>query len=121
MNRNDSPAGGSSAAAPAMLQGNPAVPIAAPNQTHSAAASRHFEETIRGATSPTLSQRIQRRIKSRTGERIRDLAVKVSGEQIELHGRCATFYTKQLAQHAAMGVLEHEILVNLITVGPLRP
>jgi osmotically-inducible protein OsmY len=51
-----------------------------------------------------------------TSDRILELAVVVGDERVELHGRCATFYTKQLAQHAAMGVLEDEVVVNSIEV-----
>jgi hypothetical protein len=35
---------------------------------------------------------------------------------VYLEGRCATYYTKQLAQHAAMGIIEDEHLENLIVV-----
>ena len=38
------------------------------------------------------------------------------GETIVLEGRCSTFYTKQLAQHAALGVLDEEQLENAIIV-----
>jgi hypothetical protein len=35
---------------------------------------------------------------------------------VVLEGQCATYYTKQLAQHAALGVLEDEHLENAIAV-----
>lgn len=59
---------------------------------------------------------IRQRIESRLGGRIRDLAIRVRGETIVLEGSCATYYTKQLAQHAALGVLEAEQLENAIVV-----
>lgn len=63
-----------------------------------------------------LAVAIRQRIESRLGGRVRDLAIRVRGETIVLEGRCATFYTKQLAQHAALGVLEDERLENAIVV-----
>jgi hypothetical protein len=63
-----------------------------------------------------LAVAIRQRIESRLGGRVHDLAIRVRGKSIVLEGRCATFYTKQLAQHAALGVLEDEQLENAITV-----
>lgn len=63
-----------------------------------------------------LAVAIRQRIESRLGGRVRDLAIRVRGETIVLEGRCATYYTKQLAQHAALGVLEDEQLENAIMV-----
>jgi hypothetical protein len=59
---------------------------------------------------------IRQRIESRLGARVRDLAIRIRGNTVILEGRCATFYTKQLAQHAALGVLEDEQLDNAIVV-----
>ena len=67
-------------------------------------------------TRDELAARIKQRIRMQTSDRILELAVVVGDERVELHGRCATFYTKQLAQHAAMGVLEDEVVVNSIEV-----
>ena len=63
-----------------------------------------------------LAVAIRQRIESRLGGRVRELAIRVRGNTIVLEGSCATFYTKQLAQHAALGVLEDEQLENLIVV-----
>jgi hypothetical protein len=63
-----------------------------------------------------LAIAIRQRIESRLGGRVRDLAIRISAETIILEGSCATFYTKQLAQHAALGVLENEHLENAIVV-----
>jgi hypothetical protein len=63
-----------------------------------------------------LAIAIRQRIESRLGGRVRDLAIRISAEMIVLEGSCATFYTKQLAQHAALGVLEDEHLENAIVV-----
>lgn len=63
-----------------------------------------------------LAQRIRERIQLRLGSRIHDLQVKVADKLVILNGRCATYYSKQLAQHAALGVLEDEHLENAIVV-----
>jgi len=63
-----------------------------------------------------LAVAIRQRIESRLGGRVRDLAIRIRGATIVLEGRCSTFYTKQLAQHAALGVLDEEQLENAITV-----
>ncbi len=63
-----------------------------------------------------LAVAIRQRIESRLAGRVHDLAIRVRGETIVLEGNCATFYTKQLAQHAALGVLEDEQLENAIVV-----
>ncbi|QDU87084.1 hypothetical protein Pla175_04390 [Pirellulimonas nuda] len=66
-----------------------------------------------------LAERIHDRIAKRLGGRVRGLDVQVEDKAITLRGRCATYYTKQLAQHAALGVLEDETLVNAIVVAPV--
>lgn len=63
-----------------------------------------------------LAKLIEARIQDRLGRRVHELKVIVDGSWVVLHGRCATYYTKQLAQHAALGVLEDEHLDNQITV-----
>lgn len=59
---------------------------------------------------------IRQRIESRLVGRVRELSVRVNGNTVVLEGKCATYYTKQLAQHAALGVLEDEQLENAILV-----
>ncbi len=63
-----------------------------------------------------LANRILSRIESRLPCRIRQLSVYATDSVVTLTGQCRTFYTKQLAQHAAMGVLEYERLINNIDV-----
>jgi hypothetical protein len=63
-----------------------------------------------------LAIAIRQRIETRLAGRIRDLSVRVKDDTIVLEGRCATYYTKQLAQHAALGVIEFEQLENAIVV-----
>lgn len=66
--------------------------------------------------SPALGEVIRGRIRKRIGDRVHDLDVSVDEAAVVLQGRCATFYTKQLAQHAALGVLNDEQLDNQIVV-----
>jgi hypothetical protein len=64
-----------------------------------------------------LAIAIRQRIESRLVGRIRQLAVRIVGDTVVLEGNCSTYYSKQLAQHAALGVLESEHLENAIVVG----
>jgi hypothetical protein len=63
-----------------------------------------------------LAIAIRQRIESRLAGRVRDLAVRIVGDTVVIEGRCSTYYSKQLAQHAALGVLENEHLENAIVV-----
>lgn len=74
----------------------------------------------RGAQQLALETAIYQRIESRLHGRVRNLLVRAFGGSVILEGQCATFYTKQLAQHAAMGILEDEHLENAIVVNASR-
>ncbi|HUY36803.1 MAG TPA: hypothetical protein VMV69_28980 [Pirellulales bacterium] len=63
-----------------------------------------------------LAARIARVVRRRTSGSIVGLTVEVGRDGVHLGGRCATFYSKQLAQQAAMGVAEDETLTNGIEV-----
>ena len=63
-----------------------------------------------------LAAVILKRIQIRLPGRVRRLTVNVKENAVVLAGKCSTFYTKQLAQHVAMGVLEDERLINNIEV-----
>ncbi|MGI9429977.1 MAG: BON domain-containing protein [Bythopirellula sp.] len=63
-----------------------------------------------------LAERIITRIESRLPNRIRHLTVYTTDNAVVLTGECSTFYTKQIAQHTAMGVLDYERLINNIDV-----
>lgn len=64
----------------------------------------------------TLEMNVRQRIESRLSGRVRNLRVRSAEGLVVLEGECTTFYTKQLAQHAAMGILEDEQLENAIVV-----
>ena len=63
-----------------------------------------------------LAAVIRRDVKERTSGRVADLEVSVDAAGVRLRGRCATFYCKQLAQHAAMAVTAGTPLINEIEV-----
>ena len=88
---------------------------------HSAVTSAAFPRTPHTPPDTTpgdklLETRIRERIEHRLGDRIRRLAVCVADGAILLQGECSTSYSKQLAQHAALGVIEDERLENAIEV-----
>ena len=68
------------------------------------------------AEAEELALSIQRAITRQTYGGIRDLHVEVTGNGVLLKGRCRTYYCKQLAQTAAMGVPGGARLTNQIEV-----
>jgi len=79
-------------------------------------AVRIDDSSHRGPRQKALETIIKKRIVGRLPGRVRNLNVRAYTALVILEGECATFYTKQLAQHAAMGVLEDEQLENAIVV-----
>ena len=67
------------------------------------------------AADKRLADAIEREIHERTSGKIHNLRVEVGAAGVRLQGRCVTFYCKQLAQHAAMNLIEK----NLTGGGPL--
>jgi hypothetical protein len=62
------------------------------------------------------ASRIERLIRRETNDKVRELRVEVLEAEITLFGRCGTYYTKQLAQHAAMSLVDGQRLANHIEV-----
>jgi len=93
----------------------------------------NFERTENGASpcqavqqqfmtkkdSRQLTDLIFERIQARIPGRVQNLAVHVNHNSVELTGKCRTYYSKQMAQHVAMGVLDYQQLVNRISVCPV--
>ncbi|MCG8448608.1 MAG: BON domain-containing protein [Pirellulales bacterium] len=77
------------------------------------AQSANFDSTLERVQ---LTELVQRRIEARLPGRIRNFSVFATENAVMLTGECSTFYTKQLAQHVAMAVLEYERLINNIEV-----
>ena len=67
-----------------------------------------------------LAQRVLEELESQLLGRIRQLRVTASPKFVILSGSCSSYYTKQLAQHVAMELLEGERLVNNIAVLPAK-
>ncbi|MBI1902037.1 MAG: BON domain-containing protein [Planctomycetia bacterium] len=68
------------------------------------------------AEAEILATRIERAIRRKTNDKVRALRVEVSRDTVVLAGRCATFYCKQLAQQAAMTLVDGRELQDLIEV-----
>jgi osmotically-inducible protein OsmY len=77
---------------------------------------RSADADDRDARHQTLETAIRQRIESRLLGRVRNLLVRVFDGAVVLEGECATYYTKQLAQHTAMGILDDQHLENSIVV-----
>ena len=56
---------------------------------------------------PQLRDDLERQVLSRTGRRVRDLAVELRPEGIVLRGVAQSYYVKQLAQHGVRDVMPH--------------
>jgi osmotically-inducible protein OsmY len=63
-----------------------------------------------------LAMRIKRSVRRHSGGGVKALEVHVDHETIRLGGRCASFYCKQLAQHAAMRLSGGVQVINGIEV-----
>lgn len=63
-----------------------------------------------------LAARIDLAIRRQAAGKIHDLKIEVTEECVVLSGACRTYYSKQLAQHAAMSVSGCPTLVNEIVV-----
>ena len=65
---------------------------------------------------PKLQQELEDQVQTRTGRRVRNLAIELRPERVVLHGYTSTYYIKQLAQHGIRDVLPHVYLENAILV-----
>ncbi len=63
-----------------------------------------------------LAERIARDVRESTGQSIRQLCVEVDVDRVRLSGNCSTFYSKQLAQHAAIDGAGQRSISNEIEV-----
>ncbi len=63
-----------------------------------------------------LAASIERAVQEETGRSVLDLSVEVGEDGVLLKGHCATYYCKQLAQHAAMEMTGVNRLTNSIKV-----
>ena len=63
-----------------------------------------------------LAALIERAVQLETDGGVSDLCVEVGPQGVRLRGRCDTYYTKQLAQHAAMRIPGGDRLINSMEV-----
>jgi hypothetical protein len=63
-----------------------------------------------------LAASIERAVQNETGHGVDHLTVEVGPQGISLRGHCETYYCKQLAQHAVMGMRAGDQLWNHIEV-----
>jgi osmotically-inducible protein OsmY len=87
--------------------------VLAPPSLASLSVSSHLRMS---AEAEKLAIRIERQVRRQTGDKVRELKVEVHRDGIVLKGRCGTYYCKQLAQHAAMGLAGDRPLTNEIDV-----
>ena len=64
-----------------------------------------------------LQQDLARRVRERTGYRVRDLAIEFGSDGVVLHGRSPSYHVKQLAQQGVWELLPNVGLRNAIVVG----
>jgi hypothetical protein len=57
---------------------------------------------------------ILRSVQSRLPGRVRDLKVRIEGDQFVISGVSTSYYVKQVAQHVAMGALDSLMLGRLV-------
>ena len=63
-----------------------------------------------------LQNELESRVLTRTGRRVRNLAIEMRPERVVLRGFASSYYVKQLAQQGVRDVLPHVRLENAITV-----
>jgi osmotically-inducible protein OsmY len=63
-----------------------------------------------------LTARIEQAVWHATAAAVKNLRVQLHDEQVILTGRCRTYYTKQIAQHAAMEAAAGWEVFNQIVV-----
>jgi hypothetical protein len=63
-----------------------------------------------------LLPELERSVRSRTGQRIRELMIELRPESIVLRGKAQTYYLKQLAQQGVCDLLGQVSLENAIVV-----
>jgi hypothetical protein len=76
----------------------------------------HLTAKGRSAAARRLADTVKHEVHERTSGKIHGLRVEVRDATVRLQGRCATFYCKQLAQHAAMALIGDGTLINEIAV-----
>ena len=63
-----------------------------------------------------LQDELESQVRSRTGRRVRNLAIELRPERVVLRGSASSYHVKQLAQQGVRDILPHVSLENAITV-----
>jgi hypothetical protein len=63
-----------------------------------------------------LKDRLERHVRTRTGRRIRNLAIELDPNRVVLRGQASSFYVKQMAQQGIRDFLPNLLLENSIVV-----
>lgn len=99
---------------PGVPSGTPhTTPVFGESARHESARDTESREESRG---DRLAVRIARVVRRRTAGSVLNLRVEVRRDGVFLDGQCDTFYTKQLAQQAAMDLADEKPLLNRIEV-----
>ncbi len=72
----------------------------------------HVSAPTRIAGAEQLAADIKSEIRQVTSDRIENLGVVLTGTHVILEGFCSTFHAFQLAQHAAMRIVEDLMIVD---------
>ncbi len=75
-----------------------------------------MDAVVAPTSNTRLAKLVSHIIQRRTGSRVQELRVDVLDDVVRLTGRCASFYVKQLAQHATMDLVCGATIVNDIQV-----
>ena len=94
----------------------PALAASPPQPTPLLSEPAGSREPREEARSDRLAMRIARVVRRRTAGSVLNLRVEVRRDGVFLDGQCDTFYTKQLAQQAAMDLADEKPLLNRIEV-----
>jgi len=63
-----------------------------------------------------IREQLDRLVRTRTGRRIRNLAIELDPERVVLRGQASSFYVKQMAQQGIRDFLPDLVLENSIVV-----
>ncbi len=62
--------------------------------------------------SQSVAERVEQTVLARTGGRIRELRVRLTGDRLVITGRTSTYYSKQLVTHAAIDAADMAFAVQ---------
>jgi hypothetical protein len=96
------------------------MPASLPSLRAALGAEAENKESRRVVQPIVLRQQLEHRVLTRTGRRVRQLAIEVGPEEVILRGLTSTYHLKQLAQEGVRDLLPGVRLQNAIVVEPHR-